>query len=56
MPKKKTTEMITFSVVLPADTMAALQRLADADNRPRAQMARLLLTAAIKNTAEKKRS
>lgn len=54
MPKKKSTEMVTFSILLAQEDMDKLQRLADEDHRPRAQMARLLLADAIKKTAEKK--
>jgi hypothetical protein len=53
MKTKKTTiknqgEKIPFTIVLEAADMDKLQSLADAESRPRAQMARVLLERAIR--------
>lgn len=53
MPKKTSSELIPFTVLLEKEDMKRLQRLANQDGRQRAQMARLLLSRAIQDAENK---
>lgn len=51
--KKKSTGKTPFTILLDPEDLDKLQRLADKESRPRAQMARVLLERAIRAASEK---